>query len=289
MTMEAVQDWTNWLAGTRRLSLATVEGYSRELKSLATKFPSLDAMEFKTKHLNQHLAERRLMDNVGEATVKRAVAAYKSFFGYVCGKKSPARDMPYPRVPRKIQKSLTWEEFQAIACACNTRTAKGARDLAIICLLIDTGLRASELCNLRLADVDLQRGWLKAIVKGGDEGVGLFTEYTTLQLAAWLSVRQTYANDETLFVSLRGGKRLTRQGLKCELRKLGTRAGVVGLCPHRFRRAFASLTTENGGPSRLVQDGGRWGSEAVFRLYSQYARLDGLRPFLPTARMTEAS
>ena len=281
---QAIEDWVNWMHG-RRLSLTTVSGYVWELERLAVKHPGLGAFDFRARHLNQYLAERRLLDGVGVASSRHTVCALKSFFGYVCGgAKSPARGLPYPRVPKKVQRSLSFEQLCAVLAACDTSTPKGKRDVALMCVLADTGLRASEVCRLRLADVELAGGWLKVVVKGGDEEVGIFTSYTAAQIGAWLTVRERYAKAEavTLFVSLRSGQALTRNGLKTELLKIGARAGVR-LCAHMFRRGMASITTENGGPSRLVRDQGRWHTEAMFEQYSRYARLEGLRRFLPLA------
>src|SRR3990167_4261754 len=224
---QAIEDWVNWMHG-RRLSLTTVSGYGWELERLAVKHPGLGAFDFRARHLNQYLAERRLLDGVGVASSRHTVCALKSFFGYVCGgAKSPARGLPYPRVPKKVQRSLSFEQLCAVLAACDTSTAKGKRDVALMCVLADTGLRASEVCRLRLADLDLAGGWLKVVVKGGDEEVGIFTSYTAAQIGAWLTVRERYAKAEAvaLFVSLRSGQAPTRNRVKEGGRKKRARAG----------------------------------------------------------------
>jgi len=287
-----IQDWLNWLSTSA--SPRTLQAYGWEMRRFAAAHPALQPAHVKETHLNAYLASRRLIDGVGDAAIKSAVAAFKSFFGW-CRKKSPADGLNYPTVHKKLQRTLTYDQFSRVAAACDTTADKGKRDLAIICLLGDSGLRVSELCRLELKRVDLAGLHLIVRIKGGDEDYGFFTEYTATQIAAWLPVRAAYAAPgvETLFVSLmarrdKRGQPLTREGVKCELRKIGERAGVAGLSPHVFRRSGATIATDNGAPSRLVQHAFRWTDYKTFMQYTRAANGARIRPYLPTARLLES-
>lgn len=172
---QGIADWLNWLR--LKVSDRTVEAYEWELRRLVRAFPGKGPRQFREQDLTAYLAERKT-GGLGPAALKRAVAAFRSFFGWACPRKSPAAGLPYPAIKKKTQRTLTWEQFLQVLSACDTATDKARRDVAILCLLIDTGLRSSELCRLRLADVDLQELTLRVVVKGGDEAGGVFTEYT---------------------------------------------------------------------------------------------------------------
>ncbi len=171
--------------------------------------------------------------------------------------------------------------------ACDLETVAGRREQAIISLLVDSGLRAAELCRLRVADVALEAGVLTVIGKGGDEELVPFGDTTVRRLQAWLDVRSAAEGVETVFVSLGGltpGQPLTTSGLRNILRRLGKKAGLDGVSPHAFRRAFACISTEAGAPSRVVQKIGRWSDIRMVerytkalqtrRLYKQYSPAD---------------
>jgi len=161
---------------------------------------------------------------------------------------------------------------------------KGARDLAMAATLLDTGLRASELCRLQLADVDLDRRVLEVIVKGGQWGAGIFSDRTAEYISAWLQARRAARGVGAMFVNVQSGGQLTRDGLKCIVREWGRAIGIK-LSPHDFRRSFATISSVFGAPSRLVQLGGRWSSIEMVEHYTRGLQADALRPFLPVSNL----
>jgi integrase/recombinase XerD len=126
----------------------------------------------------------------------------------------------------------------------------GNRDFAILLLLMDTGIRASELCGLRLGDI--QDGYINVFGKGSKEReVGLGPNAAR---ALWKYVNQyrkelsPKQSEEHVFIG-QGGIPLERNGLYQALRRIGARAGIEGvrLSPHTFRHTFARAWLENGG------------------------------------------
>lgn len=285
MDAEILVDWENWLR--LRVAASTVESYGWELKQLNALFPDKIPKDFRERDLTQFLAERQAKRALSDSARKRSVAAFRSFFGWACGKKSPAVKLPYPKVHRRRQRSLTWEQMELVLAAIDSSTDKGTRDLAMILLMLDTGLRVSEICRLTVADMDLEQLSLQVLVKGGSEAFGVFTEYTAQQLQRWLGIRKRYAVGDTLFVSVGGlsaGAALTRGGVKCEMRKLGAKVGIR-LSPHDLRRTFAVLSTVNGAPTRLLQKAGRWESLEMVARYTANVPAHAVRQYLPTNRL----
>ncbi len=121
------------------------------------------------------------------------------------------------------------------------------RDRAIILTLIDTGIRASELCDLLIADYDDQRGRLH--IRHGKGGKGRFVitgKRTRKALWRYLGSRPEAKRIESLFTT-KDGNRLDRNNLYSMVRRFGERAGVDGAGIHRFRHTFAVTFLRNGG------------------------------------------
>ena len=217
----------------------------------------------------------------GANHLRRIVWALRCWLAFELGPDHPARDLAPPRAPRRHQRSLTAPQLAHVLASCDTSMPVGVRDLAIMALLADSGLRSAELCRLTLEDVDLDGLRLVVQIKGGDDGAGVFSELTASYIRRWLEVRAKVARCRNLFVSVYHGKPLTPSGLKVTLRRIGQRAGLAALSPHDFRRTFAMLATEAGAPTRVTQVGGRWSSVAMVETYTQNLAADSFRRYSP--------
>lgn len=213
-----------------------------------------------------------------------ALNACRKFLGWKFGISHLALTARIKRVKPRRQRVLTAAHALDLLASFDPRTPKGCRDLAIAALALDTGLRASELCRLRLADVDLSTRSLDVIVKGGEWGVGIFSPETAQYMSEWIAVRRTVEGVKELFVSTRTGIAMTRCGLTCIVRKWGLRIGIK-LSPHDLRRSFATLSTIFGAPSRVVQAAGRWSDIAMVEHYTQEIDPAEIMPYLPVMQL----
>ena len=102
----------------------------------------------------------------GNARRCLALACCQKYLGWRYGQLHPALHAKLKRITGKPQRALTPVQALELLASFDPYTAKGARDLAICALALDTGLRASELCRLQLADTDLDRCVLQVICKG---------------------------------------------------------------------------------------------------------------------------
>lgn len=224
------------------------------------------------------------------STQYTAVVACRAFFRWSCGREaSPAEKLILPRRVRKPQRTLDELRLMRILGALDTSTAKGVRDTAIVLLLLDTGLRAAEVCRLRMEHVDMAERRFSVRVKGGKWAEGVFAPYTASSLVEWLMVRKDIAKVDTpeVFVGIGGktpGRKLTAYGLKAIFRTLGQKVGFH-FSPHDFRRTFATLSLKGGAPSRLVQVAGRWSSLEQVERYSAAITADDFEPYSPVHRV----
>lgn len=287
----AIKSYKTWLKKERR-SEATQEKYGAHLERLRLWLAERGVVEFKAitwLMLEEWVAELYGIP-WGPSTVKQAVAAARGLVRYSTERRwleasheeELMRSLKLPKVPKNPQRTMGMEEIEKLLAGCDLETAKGLRDAAIISLLTDSGFRATELCRIKVGEIQLAYMLMPGVVvnrivtqvKGGKEAVGYFGKRTEALLKAWLTLRGRYAGPGVteLFVSTGGntpGEPLTRQGLKAILRKFGDSLEVARVSPHAFRRAFACLLNLAGVSSRDAMELGRWESLEMVLLYQR--------------------
>jgi len=210
-------------------------------------------------------------------TQKVAITATISFFKWLVTEKrlineNPALKLQVPKISIERQRTLSLKEIQALMDKC-PNTAKGIRDRAIICVLLDTGIRAAELCNIEISNLNLEECRLNVLCKGGAHMNKYFGPICKHYLEIWMEYRDKMkpVSASTVFVSIGGfypGESLTPRGLRNILKKLGISAGIEDVHPHAFRRSFASLRIAMGQPTRSVQILGGWSDLKSFERYT---------------------
>lgn len=224
--------------------------------------------------------------NWGNSMQYVALCACKKYIADMAGAHHPALRARVKRVRPKRGRSLDLDGIMKLLASFDPYTPIGARDLALASLAIDTGLRASELAQVELADVDLEHRTLQAIVKGGSWGFAVYSAHTAAFIGRWLSFRQPADGVGRLFVSLRDnkdrGKPLTKHGVKAIFRKWGRALGMK-LSPHDARRTFGNVASLLGAPTTVTMAAGRWESEESFKRYQLEITARAIEPYLPVS------
>lgn len=164
---------------------------------------------------------------------------------------NPFAKVRIPKPPKKVIPSFSESQIQALLGVIRTSTPVGFRDWTMILTLFDTGMRASELVNLKLEDVNLNDGIVKVYGKGAKERIVPIG--ARVQRAIWKYLqryRLQPANPlcSNLFLT-RNGESLTVNRLETIIENYGRKAGIEGLrcSPHTFRHTFAIIFLRNGG------------------------------------------
>lgn len=286
--LTAIDEWLNYL--TIDKSPYTVKQYGYHLRRLAAA-ADRPPNEWTRAQLLEHIAQLRQANN-GDSAIKQIIGAYKNFFAFTCEEHSPAKTLRYPKIKHKAQRVLDAKSALELLTAFDTSTPKGKRDLAIVTLLIDSGLRAAEVCRLRLDKLDLERRRLYVIIKGGDEGRGIFSQSTANYLSQWLSIRPTFAKAEctTVFCGIGGntrGKPMTTGGLRAVFREFAVKSGLPHFSPHDLRRTFATLAIRNGAPTRIVQKAGRWQDLLQVERYTEEITAEDFEQYSPIENLLD--
>jgi site-specific recombinase XerC len=265
---EALEAFLQELNAARRSSPHTLAAYRRDLTrvlDLASGAGKPVAAEAWDEALLQRAMRDLFRTGHAASSTARALAAWRSF-GRFCVRRGllaadPARALPFPRLPRRLPRTLPRLDLNAaLDRLAASGDAAAARDLALIEFTYSSGLRLSELVGLHRGDLDRGARLLRVRGKGRKERV---TPVGTRALAArdrYLAAegRSAGARDEPLFrgraragaaaaLSPRTVQRLVR-------RRLEQVAGGLGVTPHALRHSFASHLLDAGADLRAIQE-----------------------------------
>jgi site-specific recombinase XerD len=225
---------------------------------------------------------RRPKEKWGPATIRLAVMTVRGVLGFLADEGQMGTNLvealKAPAVKKRVQRTLTSEEVGLLLAACDDSRA-GQRNATLVSLLVDSGLRASEVARLRWTDLNIgvrlpgvTLNFLVVVGKGGDEQIAYFGQATVERLQRWQTIRRAAPEVDEVFSSLTRGEPMTRYGIRRALSLLGKKAGVSGVTPHSLRRAFACIADEAGASTRDVQAWGRWSDITMVERYTQALR-----------------
>lgn len=222
----------------------------------------------------------------GWGNSQRCVALHssKKFLRWKYGSNHSALNARLKRIQPPPRRSLDPEKALRLLAAFDTYTAAGARGLAIVAFGLDTGFRRAEIASLQLANVDFYSNTARALCKGGQWGIGAFTPETAGIIQHWLAFRQPADGVGNLFVSLKTGRALTGEGLKCFFNRV-SKLVEFKISAHDLRASFATLATIYGANTRTLQLAGRWQSPEMVEHYTGNLQINAVRPYLPMSNL----
>ncbi|MBI1294967.1 tyrosine-type recombinase/integrase [bacterium] len=234
-------------AKSRRLSSRTIEFYQQRLGWFFDWLESADVHHLQSltrNHIRAYLGS--LADRELSGYTQHAMArAIKTFCFFCVGEEwievSPMKGVRMPRVDDAILSAFEPADVQRLLSA-----TRYDRDKAIILCLLDTGCRASEFLGWTGGDVDTKQGTVKVKGKNRKERIVYMGAKALKALLRYFIERGKPSPVEPVWISLRGGRGLTYNGLRQMLTRLGDAAGVEKVSPHRFRRTFALWSLRNG-------------------------------------------
>lgn len=258
-----IEAFIMYLHNVKKTSENTTMSYRRDLYKWMdyANRQGVDSISDVTKEQLQQFVEHLNQQGFKAATISRNIAALKAFYHYLFKEKIVAEDISdcihAPKVEKKLPDIITMEEAVRLVEQPNAETPKELRDRAMLELLYATGIRVSELINLKVSDVNLQMGLLSC-KDGNKERMIPFGNKAKVALMKYLEKGREpmlleYEAQE-LFVNC-SGQSMSRQGFWKLIKAYAKKAGIeADITPHTLRHSFAAHLVENGADLRSVQE-----------------------------------
>ena len=252
-----LRSFLNYLLVDKGLSNNTVKAYEADISSF---FQWLDNEDLKYKnlqedHINQYISflfQRKMRSS----SVNRKISSIKSFYIFLVKrnfvKNSPLNDLVTPKQEKYLPESMSEAEVDKLLNSPDVANKIENRDKAMIEMLYATGMRISELVNLKVTDVDMKRCVVKVFGKGSKERLVPFGETALDSLRSYLNERDQSSSKE-IFLSNRG-KKMTRVAFWQRVKVYLMRENLNNsISPHTLRHAFATHLLNRGADLRSVQ------------------------------------
>jgi len=255
--------FSDYLKGIKRYSEKTSEAYLNDLKDFRNFLSREDFGSLTT--VSRRIAKFYISDlssRYNPSSIGRKISTLRSFYHFLIEEElmetHPFLEVKPPKRKKKLPGFVYEEELEALFQSIDQSSAKGQRDYLLLHVLYDSGLRVSELCDMRTKDIDMEKRLLFVRGKGNkDRLVPLGTPLIEQLRTYLISTRKNLMKKEKhnyVFTNLRGGP-ITTRGVHHILNSIIKEAGSqTQLTPHTLRHTFASHLLSKGADLRSVQE-----------------------------------
>ncbi|HEY8218645.1 MAG TPA: site-specific tyrosine recombinase XerD [Methylobacter sp.] len=242
------------------LSENTLSAYGSDLRIFAKWLAGKSMLEVDGAELSSFLASR-YKEGIGNRSSARILSSLRRFYGYYIRENSikidPTALIESPHIGQPLPASLSEQDVELLLDAPEVTNALGFRDRTMLEMLYATGLRVSELVNLKFEQISFRQGVVRIIGKGNKERLVPVGEEAMSWLESYMSqARKTILGErqcDYLFVTNRAGS-MTRQAFWHIIKRHAKKAGInKELSPHTLRHAFATHLLNHGADLRVVQ------------------------------------
>ena len=256
-----LDQFIDYLRIERGLATHSVEAYSRDLTrfSIFLKDRKISPLKVSFDQISQYIS--LLGKKLATRSVARNISAIKTFFRFLVSEgkiqDNPARLLEAPRTTLRLPGVLTFQEVEQLLNQPETAKPMGKRNRAMLETLYATGLRVSELVNLKISNINLEAGYLRTLGKGSKERMVPMGDKAMDAIKDYISQGRYHftkgKNSPYLFLTS-SCRPLSRQGFWKMIKKYGNQAGIrKEISPHSIRHSFATHLLEAGADLRSVQ------------------------------------
>lgn len=266
MWPQLIRQFRHHLKLERSLSENSIEAYTRDVEKLAAfaerEFEGKGPLELELEHLRRFVNALAALE-ISPFSQARIISGIKAFYRFLMYedkiKEDPAQLLEAPKLGRKLPDTLSFQEIEQLLEAIPLGEPEGHRNRAMLEMLYSSGLRVSELTELKKSQVFTEIGFLKVVGKGNKERLVPVGKDALKYLKIYqeeVRVHQTpkKGHEEYVFLNRRGQK-LTRVMVFLIIKKTAEQAGIQkNISPHTFRHSFATHLIEGGADLRAVQE-----------------------------------
>lgn len=261
---ELIAKYLQYVKVERGLAANSITSYKQDLTKLADYLTSIQLTD--VNQVTQQMIVDLLLhlETLGKSENTRIhlVTSLRKFFQYLMAMNyitgNPMQDIQLPKKQAHLPAVLSVADVELILATPKTTTPLGIRNRAMLEIMYATGLRVSEIVNLKITDLHFELGLLQTVGKGGKERVIPIGDLAMSWVANYYNnVRPTQLKDTAsayLFLNDHGSQ-LTRQGIWKIIKQIVGEAGITkDVSPHTLRHSFATHILENGADLRIVQE-----------------------------------
>jgi len=260
----AILEYINYIKIEKNLSNNTINSYQFDLTQysdhLSKKHGLNEPENIKKEHIREYLGTLR-NNNYADRSIARKITAIKNFHNYLLKEKltniDPSQDIATPKLRKKLPKVLSIEEVDKLLNFPLT-TAFDHRNRAMIELLYGTGIRVSELINLKITDFNQEMAVIRCFGKGKKERIIPLNDIALKMVIDYIeiyrpSLLKGYFTD-SIFLN-NHGKQMTRQGFFLILKQIAKQQNITtDFSPHTLRHSFATHLLSGGADLRSIQE-----------------------------------
>lgn len=247
------------------LSENTIDAYERDIRSYLDYLEKIGIKNIDDPnvsiHILRHLKKLKEQKTLSGKSRARHLISIRQFYKFLNRNgiinKNPIISMQTPKTWKTLPHILSYSQIETLLIQPNIATPIGTRDRAMLELLYATGLRVSELINLKLTDLRLQPGYLICMGKGEKERAIPIGKSALDQLQHYIKIgrpKLIKSKNINFIFTNRYGFKLSRQGVWKILKGYCVKAGIgENISPHMLRHTFATHLLENGANLRIVQ------------------------------------
>ncbi|MFA5339599.1 MAG: site-specific tyrosine recombinase XerD [Candidatus Omnitrophota bacterium] len=259
-----IKEFMDYLSVERGLSKNTLESYSRDLNKYAgyLKKKGINNLDKVKRPDIQDFMMGLKNDKLNASSIARNLVAIKVFHRYLTSQRLLKEDVTSvietPKLWKTLPDVLDEKEVEAILDSPNTRLKQGLRDRAALELMYATGMRVSELVNLKLTDIHIDMGFVKCLGKGQKERiipVGSKAKEAIQKYLEKARPKFLKKDDSGAIFLTRLGKPMSRQTFWMVIKHYVKDARIKKrVTPHTLRHSFATHLLQNGADLRIVQE-----------------------------------
>jgi len=261
-----IKQFRNYLKLERSLAGNSIEAYVRDITKLREFFEikNLEVSPLKVSQANL-VDFIEFLNELGMSpyTQARMLSGVKGFFKFLLYEqlidKDPSELLESPKIGRKLPDTLEFHEIEALLAEIDLSTDGGTRNRAMLETLYSSGLRVTELIELRISNIYVEEGFIRVIGKGSKERlvpigrealkyIRLYKDHVRVHL----DIKK--GHEDFLFLNMRGSH-ISRISVFTIIKDLALKAGIKkSISPHTFRHSFATHLIEGGADLRAVQE-----------------------------------
>lgn len=255
--MEYIEDYLKYLLIEKKYSENTIKSYRNDLTELYNYYKNKNIVKLEKKELLEFIENN---DDKKDKTISHFITTFRGFYKYLeienIISSNPALNISLPKVSKTLPKVLSVSDIDKIM-NIELKTKYDFRNKAMLELMYATGIRISELINIKLHDLNINNCTLKIMGKGSKERIIPIGDYALHYVEIYLNeyrIQFKAKNNDYLFLNPSGNK-LSRQAFFKVIKKIAKEKNInIDFSPHTLRHSFATHMLENGADLRTIQE-----------------------------------